>query len=348
MPGINRKVNINNAPFTEALRSRGFEVNSHAQSNYGTTLPSLASTLNLRYFDANPTDLHDVDYLRQSIATSEVARYFLQLGYTYIQYSSGYLFPSPIADINREFTPIGPVDINLDDDDLSVTLIDAAQNSPRHTSVRRLYQKSFISLYAETTLLKLVEGELLSLLEAYLSGPYDMSSPKRFLATIDELESAASMPEATFTMVHFLKPHRPVVFGENGIIDKISNPTDQEYLAELNFVNAKYLEMIDTILAASRHQPVIIFQADHGSTKGEVRTRNWRPVHFDVYSAYFLPDRYQLEVPRPHSNINTFPLILNALFDAGFELQENRQFELLKSNNNPFEQRDVTEEFAHR
>ena len=229
-----------------------------------------------------------------------------------------------------------------------MTLWDAARDSQTHASIRRLYQKSFVSLYVETTLLKLFDNELRNLLEGSLIGPYDLNSPRRFLAAIDEVESVVSMPEATFTLIHFLKPHRPVVFDENGIIDEIGNPSDQEYLAELNYVNAKFLDMIDTILDGSQHQPVIIFQADHGSAKGEVRTSNWRPIHFDVYSAYFLPERYQLGIPKPHTNINTFPLILNALFDAGLELQENRLFELTKSNSKPFAQRDVTAEFVHR
>ena len=76
----------------------------HAQSNYGVTLHSLATILNMTYFNSNPSPFSDLDYLRMSIADSVVARHFKQLGYTYINLLSGYLFPSPIADINRDFT----------------------------------------------------------------------------------------------------------------------------------------------------------------------------------------------------------------------------------------------------
>ena len=341
------EINFDNSPFTEALRTRGFDVVSHAQSNYGTTLPSLASTLNMRYFDSNPTALHDVDYLRLSIAESDVAKYLQQLGYTYVQFLSGYLFPSSIADINRDFTPNGTIDVTTEED-LSATLWDTMQDSKTNADVRRFYQQSFISLYIETTLLKLFDDDLRKALEGYLTGPYDGASPRRFLATVDEVASVVSMPEATFTIIHMFEPHRPLFFDEDGIIDKISHPSDQEFIAGLNFVNARFVDMIDAILAGSRHEPVIIFQADHGSTKGEVRTAQWRPIHFDVFSAYYLPARYTIEIPHPHTNINTFPLILNAVFDAGFALKENRLFELKKSNSRPFAQEDVTEIFARR
>ena len=344
---LEQTVNFDNASFTEALRARGFDVNEHAQSNYGTTLPSLASTLNMRYFSTNPTDLHAVDYLRLSIANSDVAKYFQQLGYTYIQLLSGYLMPSSIADINRDFTPNGTVDVIIDDEDLTVTLRDAMRDSQTSTHMRRMYQKSFLSLYMETTLLKVFDDELRSWLEGNVIGPYDGGSPRRFLATVDEIDSVALMPEATFTIIHVLKPHRPVYFDEKGMVDRISNPSDEEFIANLNFVNARYLDMIDAILDGSEHEPVIIFQADHGSTKGEVRTDQWRTIHFDVFSAYYVPARYPIEIPRPHTNINTFPLVLNSVFDAGFEFQASRLFELVKSNDKPFEQVDVTERYAH-
>lgn len=341
------EINFDNSSFTEALSARGFNVVLHAQSNYGTTLPSLASTLNMRYFASNPTELHDVDYLRLSIAESDVAKYLQQLGYTYVQFLSGYLFPSSIADINRDFTPNGTVDV-ITEEDLSATLWDTMQDSKTSADVRRFYQQSFVSLYIETTLLKLFDDELRKVLEGYLTGPYDGASPRRFLATVDEVASVVSMQEATFTVIHMFEPHRPLFFDEDGIIDKISNPSDQEFIAGLNFVNARFLDMIDAILEGSRHEPVIIFQADHGSSKGEVRTAQWRPIHFDVFSAYYLPDRFTIEIPRPHTNINTFPLILNAVFNADFALKENRLFELKKSNSKPFAQEDVTEDYARR
>ena len=46
------------------------------------------------------------------------------------------------------------------------------------------------------------------------------------------------------------------------------NPSHEEYFAEFAFTNAKFLEMIDTILQGSDHEPIIIFQADHSTSYG--------------------------------------------------------------------------------
>ena len=46
------------------------------------------------------------------------------------------------------------------------------------------------------------------------------SRQQRFLATIDEVESIVSMPEATFAIIHLMKPHRPTVFHERGKLIK--------------------------------------------------------------------------------------------------------------------------------
>ena len=77
------------------------------------------------------------------------------------------------------------------------------------------------------------------------------------------------MPEATFTVVHLLKPHAPVTFNEYGeIIESNYSPSPDEFFAEFRFVNSKFLEMFDMLMQDSEEQPVIIFQADHGGTYG--------------------------------------------------------------------------------
>ena len=107
------KMNYDNAGFTSALETRGFVVAPHAQSNYGRTLLSLASILNMKYFDENPSSFNDLDYWNLSIANSEVSRMLQQLGYTYIQLISGWFAPSASADIVRDFTPGGSIELTF-------------------------------------------------------------------------------------------------------------------------------------------------------------------------------------------------------------------------------------------
>ena len=346
---MQRAMDYDNSAFTAALKARGFVIASHAQSNYGSTLPSLASILNMRHFNINPTDLDDVDYLRYAISNNDVVRFLKQKGYTFIQLLSGHLFPSPLAEINRDFTPGGPVDVSIKQSELSTALWDSALPAGKAINPRRFYQQSFLTLYIETTLLKVFANQLQLQLQGDHSRLYASTSPHRFLDTVDEIDSIVSMPEATFALVHLMKPHRPVTFDTYGnIIETIKTPNRNEHLAELDFINSKFIDMIDTILEGSRIQPVIIFQADHGSTNGKVRGAEYRLIHFDVYSAFYLPDRYSLKLPQPYTTINTFPLILNTVFDAGFAFSDNRIFELTsKSSRIPLELEEVTDSFAN-
>lgn len=342
-------MDYDNSAFTQALRDRGFVVAPHAQSNYGSTLTSLASTLNMRYYDSNPSQLDHLIFLRLSIAESEVAQQLRQLGYTYVHLLSGLLVPSSIADINRDYAPAGPIDITVSESDLSTAMF--RYNRVSINTLRGLgafYKQSFISLYLDTTWLRVVKSQFNELFSTNKFAPYHVFAGARFLDTVADAESFASMPEATFTIVHLLKPHRPIVFNERGmIIPTIDWVSPEDFFSELEFVNSRFLQMIDTILENSRNQPVIIFQADHGSNYGNPKSPDRRHIYFDTYAAYYLPDGYSLEIPTPYTFINSFALILNEVFGTNYPLQEDRLLELLKGYAAPFEQKDVTEEFLH-
>ena len=343
---LQNAMNYDNSAFTQALKDSGFEVASHAQSNYGATLLSLASILNMRFYDENPSPFGDLDYLRLAIADSLAARQLQQLGYTYVQMLSGYLIPSPIADINRDFSVQGPIDIFVDRNDLSRAILKSPVG--RAQPLGHFYKQSFLSLYLDTTMLGSLELDLEIVLRKDDLVMYGLFAPERFLATIDEIESVVSMPEATFTIIHLMKPHGPTVFDETGAtIQATWKPNHQEYFAEFSFVNSKFLQLIHTILDRSDSAPVIIFQGDHGSTYGNVWTSGKRTTHFDTYAAYYFPAQFSVDIPQPFTLINSFPMILNALFGTEYEFQDDRLIKLLRGYSAPFEQQDVNAEFSH-
>ncbi len=346
---LQKAMNYDNSEFTKALEARGFTVVKHAQTNYAATLPSLASTLNMQYFDQNPSPFSDLAYLRLSIANNTVAHTIQEYGYTYIQFLSGYLIPSPIADINRDFTPEGPIDIKIHGGELPKAILEGKTYNWVETDPGYFYKQPFMPLYIDTTLLRVLANDLEILFPRNKQAPYRLFEPRRFLSMIDEVDSIVAMPEATFTIIHLMKPHWPTTFNEHGdIIGENAKPSHQEYFAEFGFTNSKFLQMIDTILQEGQNPPVIIFQADHGSIYGEVWTKDQRLTHFDTYAAYYLPESYAIEIPKPYTLINTFPLILNEIFDTNFEWQEDRLMELLVGYDSPFNQRDVTEIFTQR
>lgn len=342
-------MNYDNSKFTKALVDRGFVVVGHAQSNYDYTLLSLASVLNMRFYDINQSPYRDLDYLWLEVANNRVARQLAENGYTYIQLLSGFLAPSIMADINRDFTPRGPIDIEVDRHAMSGRIFKGTFPGQQSIGpINLLYKRSFYNLYIETTLLRLVRSRLEKLLQRSLFVPYDSFAPERFLATIDEIETVAAMPEATFAVVHLLKPHWPVVFNARGeYVDTKLEPTAEEYFAELEYVNSRFLHMIDTILATSQNLPIIVFQADHGSLYGKVIVDGWKRKHHDIYAAYFLPHKFSIEIPTPFTSINTFPLILNALLGSGYELQADKLYQAVLGFKAPFEQLDLTEDYLN-
>lgn len=335
-----------NSAFTAALEERGFAVAPNVQSNYGATLVSLASTLNMRYLTSNPSDYADFEYLRWSTANSPVARYLLQLGYTYIQFLSGFLHPSPIADINRDLSPNGPVDFDIQADVMIGRGDGGRRESTYLDSDNLLFKQPLIPLYIDTTALRLVHSQLEQLLPQSKWTPYHRFSGQRFIATIDAIESVVAMPEATFTIIHLMKPHFPVNFNEAGqSIGPIEKPSHDEYFADFRFANSQFLRLIDMILEGSANEPVIIFQADHGSVYGYATTEDRRMVYFDIYAGYYLPDSFSLDFSQAWTLVNSFPLILNEVFGADFEIHDNRLLEILDYQT-PWLQQDLTNELA--
>ncbi|MCY4072468.1 MAG: hypothetical protein OXG60_14335 [Chloroflexi bacterium] len=341
---LQKVMRYDNSAFTKALKNRRFVVADHAQSNYWATLLSLASVLNMQFFDNNPLPTSDLDFLRLSITDNKVARQLQQMGYTYVQLLSGFWMPNPSADIIRDFTPGGTIEIEVSQSDYS-TAIDTGLPKKWRTIpiLENYYKQPFLPLYLETTFLRIVSTRLNGLFFQDDSMPYSLFAPERFLDTVDEVGSIARMPEATFTIVHLTKPHLPVVFDENGnFVEENWQPDNGEIIAQLNFINLMFLKMIDSILEESRNPPVIVFQADHGSLHIDSDGEYTNLVKFAPYAAYHLPEGYSITFPKPFTLVNTFPLLFNEIFETNYELRVDRLFEPPLVYKAPFEQEEVT------
>ena len=210
-----------------------------------------------------------------------------------------------------------------------------------------LFRQPFIPHYIDTTALRILRSRVERILGTEVYASYDRIAPQRLPAAIDEIEAIVSMPEATFTFVHILKPHLPVTFDERGeFIRPVWFPSRSTFLADFEFVNSEFIRLIDTILHGSRNPPIIIFQADHGSTLGDNWSEEGRKTLFDTYAAYYLPEPYSIDIPNPYTLVNSFPLILNEVFGSDIQLQPNTLIETRRSDAR-FEQQDVTAEFMH-
>ncbi len=155
----------------------------------------------------------------------------------------------------------------------------------------------------------------------YLMG---VSFRDRFNNVLNNVDNIARMPEPTFTYLHMISPHPPFVFDPNG------NPTyppdfwnDQRmypaglyqegYLNQLQFLNKKILEAVDTILAESDVPPIIIIQGDHGPWLQPKEKRMW------ILAAMYLPG-HEDKLYSTITPVNMFRLVFNSYFGGKYGL----------------------------
>ena len=308
---LQRNYGFDNSEFTKALEARGFFVAYESRSNYGVTLPSLASSLNMRYLDERDQAAADDSktYLRRLIADNAVAEQLQARGYMYNYMLSGFALPSATADVNIDFFPDGP------------HYFDGAAFLGENNG-SWFYKQSFWKLLLETTLFRSITT-LRD--EFYADRPIDLYAAKRALAIFDEAESIAEMEEATFTFVHIVKPHEPIVFDREGNVVSDTRGANA-YFDQLHFINMRTLEMIDNIIANSSVPPILIIQADHGSDLGHGFREDGRATYFEILNAYYFPDGGDQELSATITPVNSFRTLLNFYFDAGYEYLDDRHY----------------------
>lgn len=331
-----REFGHDNTAFTQALEERGFYVAYDSKTTYPITVPSLFASLNMRYLNeedreaAQQTD-SDVNYLRGQIADNVVAQELQARGYTYVFMLSGYAVPSTIAEVNIDFHPGGPV------------YFSASESSDEGThDASQFYQLPFVPLLLETTAFLSFADQAEEAIQLATDEPYNFRSPNRALKTWEEAEKIPQMPEATFTVIHIIKPHEPIAFDRDGQIVSPypvywETPDIQErFFEQLEFINARTLRMLDTILEESSTPPIIILQADHGSYLGSPLSEDRRRIYFEILNAYYFPGRSDCGLTQDTIPINSFRVMLNCYFGGSYPLQAAKYYRAPKGYNDLF------------
>ncbi len=337
---LSRQWGYDNSAFTDALEELGFFVAYDSKSNYGTTLHSLASSLNMRYVPENAAggNVDDVMYLRALIADSKVARIMIEEGYTYLHMLSGCQLPSSIADTSLDFFADGVREFDFRSAVSNFGGIEAIAGG-------FFFKEPFHQLLLSTTVLSPVshrfepeDGDW----------PLRWSDTRRFFDTLESLEAVPDMPQATFAFVHLLEPHAPVQFDRHGnkLAKPIIVPNAEQFFGELELVNGYLLETLRSVIERSATPPIIILQADHGSNLGVLSTGDELDVKFfEIMNAFYLPgDGWQV-LERDISPINTFRVLLGQYFGLDYPEMEVRHFDVPKGYKAPFELTDLTEQF---
>jgi glycopeptide antibiotics resistance protein len=275
--------------FKNYLISRDFYVIEGSSGNTPHTLVEMASRLNFREYAAD----EEIPVLSDAIANNQVMALLKERGYTTVIFDgirSGYGIATK-----------GPM---LADYDFSY---DAASSDRTLLAV-----DSFTQMALDLTIIR-------AIFPYPLANNIDLIAHRNsVLYTLAKIPSLAEVETPKFVYAHILLPHPPFIFNADGsAVDAIHHTNWDFYLGHYIYATKKVEQLVEEIFANSdpSNPPIIILQSDHGP-------RNWnqgypQAMKLEILNAVYLPqaepsiDTHLLRQP-----INTFPVILNAVFEV--------------------------------
>ena len=302
--GILKEVyNYDNSEFIEYLQDKGFYVAQDSCSNYATTFLSLASSLNMRYVD-------------------DIAEEFGP------QAEDRSIFYEMIRDneVSRLLKSAGYKIIHF-----SSGWAGTAYNS--NADIR--FDCGIVDEFS----LVLIRSTLLDSFVTQNLVRHD--ARRRIQKMFTSLADVADIEGPKFVFAHFICPHPPFLFDEDGgEIPGIELDFDGRmwtrrdlYLRQFKFANKNIRVLVDELSSRSKTPPVIIFQADHGTASigrphfPVVMTDNNKKSIIErlhIFNAYYLPDGRGDFLYSSISPVNSFRGIFNAYFGTDYELLEDK------------------------
>jgi hypothetical protein len=299
-------MNYDNSAFINALKERGFYVVDCANSNYGATVSSMASSLNYSYLDSKLDDPNNIN-LTQYLINNKVRADLKNYGYQFVT-TRGFSSENDIPN--------------------SDIYLDYMKNKSSQYKIER---DQFTRLYYETSLLRIF-------VELYNQDPVRYSWIPNWLILADQsdgvlgyatywynqtryvfdtLPEFATKPGRYFVYAHINLPHGPYVFDADGNFKYVYNPTDNipYYTEAVTYANKRALQLIDSLIANSAVPPIIILQGDHAAheiTSGFDKNK--------ILEAYYFPADVQKDLYNTITPVNTFRLVLRDYFHQQIDL----------------------------
>ena len=315
---LKKYAGFDNREFLSFLKEKGFYVASKSAANYPRTHVSLPSSLNLEHLttltasiDKNLTSTMPLFNL---IENNRVMRFLKDRGYKYIHLGDEWAgtWRNRYADVDIHYTGS--------------------------------FGGEFTTAFLKTTLYYPIAKKI-SL------GKLDDRELKRekILSKFDKLSEIPEITGPKFVFAHFLIPHEPFVFGQNG--EEVSEKDDKQgnipiYLNQLIFTNKKIEEMVTRILAKSKITPIIVIQSDEGPfsftagawNKGAENIR----AHALILNAYLLPGIKKTGLYQTITPVNSFRIIFNKYFGTNYELLPDETY-TIPNDRGSYQYTNVTE-----
>jgi hypothetical protein len=292
---------FDNHEFLDFLRARGFYVAEDSHSNYPRTSHSLASSLNMTLLDSLTREVgavsDDLGPLIQLLGNHAVGRTLKSAGYRYLHIGSWWhgTASSPLADMNLDYRGLS----------------------------------EFSTRLFETTVLDPFGGAISEKLD------FARREYGRVLFQFQHLAKSRRMRGPKFVFAHILSPHEPFVFDQRGNFltkeVRASRSRRVNYTEQLQFINTKLMELVDTLQAGPEEsRPVIILQADEGPFEGP---GSWRGASgaslrrkFSILNAFYLPGVDDPGLYPSITPVNSFRVVFNQYFDARLPLVRDESY----------------------
>ncbi len=315
---ISQYLGASNTEFLESLENRGFFVAHCSLSNYTDTRFSLASTLNMTYLDGGdniPQVIYPGSTLDSMIRSGNVQQNFSELGYTIVTFESGYkwlrweesdIHLAPAQERSSHF-------FNIGFNDFEQLLLDT-------TAAKLLFDLPFI--------LNPVQKDRLA---EIVNNPR-AAHRERVLYALEKLPAIPEeIPGPKFVYAHIIFPHPPFVLDADGGPLQNSPPDElSAYADQINYIDRRLLEIVDTLIEKSDPDPVIVIQGDHGATI-EYQDLGIDPSkRLGILNVYYLPANLNDSIT-PHESlyptitpVNTFRLIFDRYFNGEYGLLDDK------------------------
>jgi hypothetical protein len=305
--------NFDNSRFLGFLQTNNFQISTRSYSNYSWTVLSLASSLNMQYLNQlEDSSTRQPNDMRRSfrMIRDSEVSRFLRL--------KGYRF------IHLNSTWGGTMVNPFADVELSCG--------------NGLFQNEYYRVLMQGSWLKAFER------------PLNVDLAKCHLHNFSTLEDLPRIAGPKFIFAHFILPHHPYLFDQEGTLLRSATISDQfefqkglwgekdRYLDQLKFVNRKMEGVVRNILAKSEKPPIIVIQSDHGPALDELNSDEFLNVRFGILAAFHLPHVYRL-THQSITPVNIFRHIFNTYFDANLAVLPNQHY--ISTFEEPFTLKEV-------
>lgn len=317
---LRERFGLDNAPFERALEARGFYVVPESRANYAQTYLSVPAMLNADYLPREAATAPTNDVAKAFAEDSTVSRAVRALGYRHVVFASGW----------------------------GVTNRDASADWVRTCAKVSEFEFSII---LNTPLLN-------------ADGWMSEANRERIDCQFDDVAEMPGAKGPNFVFAHIVAPHWPYVFAADGSpVDPtlpaadgsvdVSDPAQVAqkqalYAGQVQYVNVRTLEAIDTILADEEMPPVIIITSDHGSDLQAGHDGAWSPSdpewireRMRNFQAVYFPGKPREDLYPTMTPINVFRAMLRGYFGADLPPVEDRSW--YSTPDHPEDLRDVTE-----